>query len=663
MFASGAGSSIQQLHSAPPTGHVHDGLPCAVVSFFDSGRLYNWNTGYMQMLGLELGAAPPALFADALTPASRILYLTGLWPKLQLQQWVEESYLTLRASAGGDVPVLVNIRREVLPDGRVRNVAVLVHIRDRKRMEEELLRARRATEQVPGLVCQFMLSPNGAACFPFASDAIQTLFDVTPAQARLSATPMRSRISPPDWRSLRRSLLVSARRLSSWHHEFRVRVRGEERWVEGRASPQRLADGTVLWHAYLCDATERRATDALVRDKEVAEQASRAKSEFLARISHELRTPLNAVMGFSQLLAADSAQRLDAAQRDYLGHIEAAGRGLLELVNEVLDLTRIETGAVDLHLQPCDVRQALLAGMGMVTLQAAQAGVELHCEAPAGLAVMADPQKLSQCLLNLLTNAVKYNRPQGLVRLTARPQGAWVALELHDTGPGLDARQCAHLFEPFNRLGAERTTVEGSGLGLVITRGLALRMGGDVLVHSVPGQGSCFTLQLPAVERAGIEAKRAPEATRPPEVPPAQATVGQQVRHALYVDDNPVNVMLMQAIAQRCPAMRLHVAATGAECLAQAERHAPELLLVDIGLPDINGLELLGRLRALPGLQAVPAVAVSADALPADVDRALAAGFADYWTKPLDLGATLAAFEAWLDRGAVALTAGRSFPG
>jgi len=641
-----------RLNAAPdPAAPGCEALPAGVACFADDGALLWCNPELWHLLAMPPDRPPPTRFGALLTPASQVLYQTAVLPRLLDRQSVEESYLSLRMADGRNVPVLANFSRHVPPEGTPRNVAVLVGMRDRKLLDDELLRARRTSEQVPGLICQFLWRRLGSPCFPYASDAIQAMFGITPAQARASARPMARLVPADQRRALRESLQRSAVELSAWHHQFQVRVRGEERWIEGRAAPQRLTDGGVLWHAYLCDVTEHRMLDALARDKAVAERASQAKTEFLARISHELRTPLNAVLGFAQLLSTDTELHLNSEQRGRLSHIESAGHGLLALVNDVLDLTRIEAGVVDLHLQPCELPALLQESLGLVEWMAQHAGVTLHSAPAPALWVLADPHKLSQCLLNLLSNAVKYNRPGGRVDLRVSAQGSQLHITVQDTGPGMTPEQLAHLFEPFNRLGAERSPVEGSGLGLVITRGLVERMGGQLLIRSWPGQGSCFTLQLPALAPHCAELA----ASEPSNLPAPDALLaspgGAQARiprRALYVDDNPVNVMLMQAICERRADLHLTVAETGQEALEKAATLTPELLLIDIGLPDMSGIELLARLRAQPALAKAPAVAVSADAMPTDIERALAQGFQAYWTKPLDLQRTLQALDRWL---------------
>jgi signal transduction histidine kinase/ActR/RegA family two-component response regulator len=629
-------------------------LPCGLVCFDDDGRQLASNAEMLGLLGHEVPAAGDEAaqaqvlgrnLCDLLTPASRILYLTGLMATLRLRGRVAETYLVMRQKDGSDLPVLLNVERRVFESG-ARSVAVVIVIRDRKRLEEELLRARRSVEQVPGVVYQFLLRRDGSSCFPYANEVLQEIFGVTPAQAKLSAQAVFDRIHPDDLPRLHDSIHQSASLLTRWNFQFRVQGSVDmQRWIEGRATPQPQADGSVLWHGYLCDVSERHAMEALARDKELAERANQAKGAFLARASHELRTPLNAVLGFTQLLAGDPALTLNPQQRGQMNHIESAGRHLLTLINEVLDIERLESGTAQVLVEPVRLEPVAREAAALVELLASDHGVELTLDLEPHLWVLADARKLLQCLGNLLSNAVKYNRPRGSVVVRARRHGNEVAVAVLDSGLGLNEEQIVHLFEPFNRLGAERTKAEGSGLGLAITRGLTQRMGGRLEVRSKPGQGSCFTVQLSAAEPLVGGAPQGVQWVGTSHVHSdfgrLQAAHGSF--HVLYVEDNPVNLVLMQGILDRLPEVRCTDAASGALAEALALADPPALMLLDFHLPDTTGLKLLAKLRAHPTLAQIPAVMVSADAMPEDLRRARAAGFVDYWVKPLNVTETQAA--------------------
>jgi PAS domain S-box-containing protein len=397
------------------------------------------------------------------------------------------------------------------------------------------------------------------------------------------------------------------------------------------------------------DVTERKAAEeALARAKEEAEDANRAKSEFLSRMSHELRTPLNSILGFAQVL--DRAG-IAAEHHKSLQHILRAGRHLLQLINEVLEIARIEAGRQSLSLEPVKIGAVLTEAVGLVRPLAEQWRVALE-DAPrayAGEYVRADRQRLTQVLLNLLTNAIKYNRPGGRVRLDCAllpgADGAErLAVRVQDTGRGIPADRAGQLFTPFARLGAEQTEIEGTGLGLALSQRLTEAMGGALLLESSGPEGSTFRLELLA-EQDPLE--RVEEARRAaPEEPAdhAPATL-------LYVEDNLANLSLVETILLSRPGWRTVPALQGQLGVELAREHRPDLVLLDLHLPDIPGEEVLRRLRADERTAAIPVVVISADATHAMVDRLCAAGADAYLTKPLDIDEFLAAVERFLPGG------------
>jgi CheY-like chemotaxis protein/nitrogen-specific signal transduction histidine kinase len=392
--------------------------------------------------------------------------------------------------------------------------------------------------------------------------------------------------------------------------------------------------GEACIMAMSLDVTELRATEQARQAQAQAEEASRAKTEFLSRMSHELRTPLNAVLGFSQLLLADS--RLSVEQAAQLGHVRHAGRHLLALINDVLDISRIETGHLPVASEavklgaPIDeaVRMLLpLAQAHTVTLaQVLPQEVEPAC-------VRADPVRLRQVLINLLSNAVKYNRPGGWVRIEVQPTGERWMVRVADNGIGMTDAQLAKLYEPFNRLGRERGPVEGSGIGMALTRQLVWLMGGELAVRSVVEQGTVVELTLPAAEAS--EAAERPASVEAPGA--AALPAGEPAGVLLYVEDNPVNLLLVEQMLSRWPAVRMVKADDGRTGLDLARTLRPHVVLLDMHLPDLDGPEVLRRLRADPATSSLVVVALSASAMADEVSAARAAGANDYWTKPFDV--------------------------
>ena len=390
----------------------------------------------------------------------------------------------------------------------------------------------------------------------------------------------------------------------------------------------------------------RRRTAELERAKDEAERASHAKSEFLSRMSHELRTPLNAILGFAQLLALD-AGRLGDADRERLRQIEQAGWHLLAMINDVLDLARIEAGAMSTSPEPVELGALVEETLPLVQSQAAARGVRLVAPRaePGGAWVRADRRRLKQVLSNLASNAVKYNRERGHVVLRLLPpQGGRRVLEVEDSGRGFTAEQLAQLYQPFTRFVRDDEVQEGTGIGLVITRRLLELMGGRLDVRSEPGVGSVFSIELPASDPP---APPAVALATPP--PVSAAALGE--RRLLYVEDNPSNVELMRQVVGLRPAWRLEVAVDGPSGLARAMAGGLHAAVIDIDLPCFDGIELCRRLKAADATRALPLVALSANAMPADIRRAMGAGFDAYLTKPIDLPSMLARLDALLARG------------
>ncbi|HEY3228652.1 MAG TPA: PAS domain S-box protein [Roseiflexaceae bacterium] len=363
--------------------------------------------------------------------------------------------------------------------------------------------------------------------------------------------------------------------------------------------------------------------------REAADRANLAKSEFLSRMSHELRTPLNAILGFAQLL---DMERLGGRQADNVQQILRAGKHLLNLINEVLDITRIETGNLAMSLEPVLVSEVVGETLDLVQSLAARQGVQILTAALPRQHVQADSQRLKQVLLNVLTNAVKYNKAGGQVTVDCEASSMQrLRIRVRDTGPGIPAEKMARLFTPFDRLGAEQSEVEGTGLGLALSQRLAEAMGGDMGVESTLGQGSVFWVELPLVESPMERMNRSGSFMLVPD-----AALGT-TRTVLYVEDNLSNLQLIEQVLIYRPAIRLLTAMQGRISLDLAREHQPDLILLDLNLPDIPGIDVLRALHADSQTYDIPVIVVSADATPGQIERLLAAGARAYLTKPLDV--------------------------
>jgi PAS domain S-box-containing protein len=370
---------------------------------------------------------------------------------------------------------------------------------------------------------------------------------------------------------------------------------------------------------------------AELRDaKEEAERANRAKSDFLAGISHELRTPMNAILGFAQLLELDVPE---GEARDNVQQILRAGHHLLQLITELLDIARIESGELALSLEPVEVAEIVQEAVDLTRPLADETGVAVAVTGDVSGYVLGDRQRVLQVLLNLLSNAVKYNRPGGTVGISgSRDATDGFALAVRDSGPGIAPEDVERLFVPFDRLGLEAGIVEGAGLGLALARRLVEVMGGSLSVDSTPGVGSIFTIVLPEAEDP-LSALRV-EAPQGPTADLRSATV-------LYVEDNLANLRLVERVLGRQPGVKVLAATQGRLGVGLAQRHHPDLVLLDLHLPDITGEEVLDELRALPETAGVPVVVISAAASKARVDALKERGIEAYLTKPIDLAELL----------------------
>lgn len=415
--------------------------------------------------------------------------------------------------------------------------------------------------------------------------------------------------------------------------DWRVRKDGSRYWANVVITAQRDDTGRLRGFSKVTrDITRRRLIEEqLLRAREESERASNAKSEFLSRMSHELRTPLNAIIGYAQLIQLE--QRGGGMVRG-TDHILDAGRHLLGLINEVLDIARIESGNVAMSLDAVDLRPLLDEVASLSGPLAAPMGVMLDTTTgvPEGCRVRADAQRLKQVLLNLIGNAIKYNRARGRVDVTvvATSPGR-LRIFISDTGIGIPRALQDRLFTPFERLGAERGNVEGTGLGLAVSRRLIEAMGGEIGLDGGCSSGSTFWIDLPDAgdERSSRRGRAREVIAR--EAEPMPATV------VLYIEDNASNLDLVAAILRHRPSVRLHGAANGEAGLAMARSLSPDLILLDLHLPGINGMDVLRALREAPATSGIPVVVVTADATVHQRQRMLGAGARAYLTKPIDV--------------------------
>lgn len=412
--------------------------------------------------------------------------------------------------------------------------------------------------------------------------------------------------------------------------------------VATRYEAQRKRDWSAL------EERVQQRTLELELSRNQAQEANQAKNEFLSRMSHELRTPLNAILGFSQLMENSlSGQKLDAQQRDNLQEIRLAGQHLLDQVNELLDLSRIESGRIEIEPEPVALHECLRSALKMVEPLATKNSISVVCTPFQDIHVQADPLRLRQILINLLSNAIKYNRPDGWIKVSvcpARTVEDQFEISVTDSGKGIAPENLPRLFQLFERVGSAYDGIEGTGIGLALVKRLVEAMSGQIGVESVINEGSRFWFTLPQAwpKNKAIEAPspHVSNATPPAELPASDEAApdsGVKKHRILYIEDNPANLKLVRKLLATQGNFHLLEATNGHSGLKLAQEMSPNLILLDIHLPDMNGFEILKGLKQDAGTQHIPVVALSANAMAQDQERALQAGFSAYLTKPLDV--------------------------
>ncbi|MDZ4217657.1 MAG: ATP-binding protein, partial [Methylobacter sp.] len=391
---------------------------------------------------------------------------------------------------------------------------------------------------------------------------------------------------------------------------------------------------------------QQKTQERLEEAKNAAEKASLTKSDFLSGVSHELRSPLNAILGFAQLMESATPSPT-SSQKGSIDQILKAGWYLLKLINEILDLSLVESGNLSLTLESISLPEVMSECESMIEPHATKYGIRMRFpDFSLPCYIRADRLRLKQILINLLSNAIKYNRSGGTVEVTFSATGAArMRISVRDTGDGLSPEKLSQLFQPFNRLGQEAGSEEGTGIGLVVSKRLAGLMGGEIGVESTVGMGSLFWLELDLA----ASPQPALEDSEPVEMPALPVQHGSALRTLLYVEDNKANMQLVEQLVARRPDIRLLGAPDGARGIALARIHHPEVILMDINLPGISGIQALKILRSYPATAHIPVLAISANAMPHDIQKGLDAGFLSYLTKPIKVDEFMMALDFALD--------------
>ena len=474
----------------------------------------------------------------------------------------------------------------------------------------------------------------------------------------LIGAPFKNYFTDPDLAEAGIRRVLSGNKVTDYELTARARD-GKETVVSYNATTFHDRDRKLQGvFAAARDVTERKRFERtlqennieLERAKAAAEKANLAKSDFLSSMSHELRSPLNAILGFAQLISSDSPPPTPS-QTASIDQILHAGWYLLQLINEILDLAQIESGKLALSREPTSLAEVMLECQAMIEPQAQKKGITMTFP-PTGCLyfVDADRTRLKQVVINLLSNAIKYNQANGTVVVDCAlraPEGgapSRIRISVTDTGAGLPPDMLRQLFQPFNRLGQERSTEEGTGIGLVMSKRLVELMGGVIGVKSAVGEGSVFWFEL----NSTVEPQLGADAAKAPAITGAPVRPGAPLRTLLYVEDNPANLKLVEQLIARRPDMRLLSARDGNTGIELARANHPEVILMDINLPGISGIEALKILREDPATAHIPVVALSANAMPRDVEKGLEAGFFQYLTKPIKVNEFMETLEVAL---------------
>lgn len=470
--------------------------PCGLFQARDDGTLLQVNDYLADLYNVRSEALRGSYLDRLFTRPSRVILHTHVIPTLKLHNRIEEVEVTLELPHGERITALLNATREPHESEPACIHGVLFCMRQRRDLGAQLVSAQRVIEHVPGMLFQLLLRKDGSSALPYVSPGITTLHGLAAQDVHDDASAFWDTVDAEDLPALRAGLKQASEQLTLWHGSFRAYARGELRWLDGQATPHPQPDGSTLFYGYLSDVTERMSIEEIRREVAVADRATQAKTRFVARVSHELRNPLTCLLGFSELLAAEE-EGVSPRSREMLRNIEVAAHSLQELVDDLLDLSAIESGTETLRLENLKIARVVAAMVQLIAPVAQTTGVKLDVDIAPELLVRADDRRLRQVVLNLLSNAVKYNRVNGLVLVRALERDGRVLLSVRDQGKGMTQEQLSNLFQPFNRLGADASTVRGTGLGLVITRTLVEHMDGVIEVDSTVGEGSCFTVSLP----------------------------------------------------------------------------------------------------------------------------------------------------------------------
>ena len=626
---------------------IVDASDDAIITQTLRGAIVSWSSGAERMYGYPSDAMIGRLISVLVPPG-----LPDVMPDV-LQRMAHaqraERFETVHATREGvEIDVSITASPLRLPSSKVIGVATIASdVTQRRAVELALHETERKYRTIFENACEgiFYVTADGETVE--ANPALVRLLGYDSAEEYIADHDRLLGL----WKTSERQELWSQLEGEGELRDFELEGRrkdGTKIWISGTMVVLRDANGCpVTYQGTILDITEQKRSETLLRrETEEADRANRAKTEFLSRMSHELRTPLTAILGFGQLLQMG---RLSAVQQiESVDNILKAGRHLLQLINETVDIAGIEQGRMAFSLEPVRIGDVVKDALDLIGPAAEQRGIEIRASPDhADRYLRADRQRLVQVFLNLLSNAVKYNREHGTVTLSCREstvKGTLTVL-VTDTGPGIAPELRDRIFKPFERLGAEKSGVEGTGLGLALSLQLVQAMGGTMALETEIGEGSTFSVTLPIVNGPAVQLAETPSGGAVPD----DAGPAYPPSTVLYIEDNLANLEVMELVLAYRPGVKLISAMQGRLGFALAKEHHPELVLLDMRLADTSGREVLDRLQSDPSTVDIPVVILSAEGLPGDVDDLLQAGARAYLTKPFRLEVVLKLMEEVLE--------------
>ena len=607
--------------------------PVTVVITDENGTITYVNPKFSEITGYspeEAIGKNPRILKD---PAKKSSDFAGLWETITSgRDWHGEFHnRTKEGEYYWENAVISPVKDS---DGRIRNyIAIKENITELKKVREDLVSNEerlRLSQEYANIGTWDWDIQTGEL---YWSDRIAPLFGYSEGSVETTFENFMQAVHPEDREAVSNAINSSIESGNEYHVEHRcVWPEGSVRWLEENGNVLRDENGAPRrMLGMVQDITERKqAEQLLLESREEARRANRAKSEFLSSMSHELRTPMNAILGFAQLLEMD--EDVSAEHLEYISEIKQAGSHLLDLINEVLDLSKIEAGRVNLNAETVRYSELIEECLTLLTPLAERKNVTIIRKEKTDYYIFGDRLRLKQIIINLLSNAIKYNNPEGSVWVRTDSDGNRIRVSVIDNGPGISPEKVDRMFEPFDRLGAEMKEVEGTGIGLTISKKLIEMMSGRIGFSTEAGKGTTFWIEIPKGEAPETEQEKTGELTE------LFRKQEQAVRNTvLYIEDNPSNLRLVEEIISKQPGIKLIPAQTASVGLELAEVHRPDLLILDLNLPELDGFGVLEKMKTTEWGKNIPAVAISANAMPHDIKKGKQAGFSEYLTKPLDV--------------------------